>query len=97
MAMDTTKPCTLRAMDERDDRLLAPGRGALTVGIFLTITLFAFEALAVATTLPVTVPEVVGGHGGLVEPPQKKKLTPPATLRWPKCTCATAGGPDRFS
>ena len=42
------------------DRLLAPGRRPLTIGLLLTVTAIAFEALAVATVLPVTVQQLGG-------------------------------------
>src|SRR5438128_1893750 len=35
------------------DGVLAPGRRALTFGVFLAITLVGFEALAIATVMPV--------------------------------------------
>jgi len=40
--------------------LLRAGRRALTVGLLLTITTFAFEALAVAAVMPVTVRDLGG-------------------------------------
>ncbi len=40
--------------------LFSPGRRALTVGLVMTITLLAFEALAIATVLPVVVRELGG-------------------------------------
>jgi hypothetical protein len=39
-------------------------------------------------TSPSTVPEPFGHGVGFVLPPQRKNETPPATERWPKCTCA---------
>lgn len=40
------------------DGLFSPARRALTVGLVLTITLLAFEALAVATIMPIVVREL---------------------------------------
>ncbi len=40
--------------------LFSPGRRALTAGLVMTITLVAFEALAVATVMPVVVRELGG-------------------------------------
>ena len=40
--------------------LFSPGRRALTVGLVMTITLLAFEALAIATILPVVARELGG-------------------------------------
>ncbi len=44
-----------------DAGLLSPGRRALTAGLVMTITLIAFEALAISTVMP----RVVGELGGL--------------------------------
>jgi MFS family permease len=41
-----------------DDGLWSPNRRALTIGLVLTITLVAFEALAVSTVLPIVVDEL---------------------------------------
>lgn len=43
-----------------DDGLWSPHRRALTVGLVLTITLVAFEALAVSTVLPIVAKELGG-------------------------------------
>jgi MFS family permease len=43
-----------------DDRLWGPGRRALIVGLLLTITLVAFEALAVSTVMPLVARELGG-------------------------------------
>jgi MFS family permease len=43
---------------ERPDGLWSPERRALTVGLVLTITLVAFEALAVSTVLPIVAAEL---------------------------------------
>ncbi len=42
------------------DGLFTPGRRALTAGLIMTITLVAFEALAVATVMPVVARELGG-------------------------------------
>lgn len=42
------------------DGLWSPGRRALTVGLVLTITLVAFEALAVSTVMPIVASELGG-------------------------------------
>jgi MFS family permease len=42
------------------DGLFAPARRALTIGLILTVTLVAFEALAVVTILPVIKDELAG-------------------------------------
>src|SRR6188472_3431896 len=42
------------------DGLWAPGRRSLIVGLVLTITLVAFEALAVSTVLPIVAEELNG-------------------------------------
>jgi hypothetical protein len=44
----------------RDDRLWSPQRRPLTVGLVLTITLVAAEALAVATAMPIVARELGG-------------------------------------
>jgi MFS family permease len=43
-----------------DDGLWSPHRRALTIGLVLTITLVAFEALAVSTVLPIVAKELGG-------------------------------------
>ena len=43
-----------------DDELWSPRRRALTIGLVLTITLVAFEALAVSTVLPIVAKELGG-------------------------------------
>ena len=43
-----------------DDGLFSPQRRALTVGLVLTITLVAFEALAVSTVMPIVARELGG-------------------------------------
>ena len=43
-----------------DDGLWSPHRRALTVGLVLTITLVAFEALAVSTVMPIVAKELGG-------------------------------------
>jgi MFS family permease len=48
------KPTTVPA----DDGLWSPQRRALTIGLILTITLVAFEALAVSTVLPLVADEL---------------------------------------
>jgi MFS family permease len=48
--------------DARTESVLAPGRRALTLGLVLTITLVGFEALAVATVMPL-VSKDLGGIG----------------------------------
>jgi MFS family permease len=45
---------------ELDDGLWSPHRRALTVGLVLTITLVAFEALAVSTVMPIVADELGG-------------------------------------
>jgi MFS family permease len=54
----------LRRMDpatpQIDDGLFSPHRRALTVGLVLTITLVAFEALAVSTVMPIVARELGG-------------------------------------
>ena len=54
----------LRAMDPArapiEDGLFSPHRRALTVGLVLTITLVAFEALAVSTVMPIVARELGG-------------------------------------
>ena len=54
----------LRGMDpatpQIDDGLFSPQRRALTVGLVLTITLVAFEALAVSTVMPIVARELGG-------------------------------------
>ena len=47
-----------------EDGLWSPERRALTVGLVLTITLVAFEALAVSTVMPIVAREL-GGHRAL--------------------------------
>ncbi|MEO6208149.1 MAG: MFS transporter [Candidatus Limnocylindrales bacterium] len=47
-------------MDERGDGLWSPCHRALTVGLILTITLVAFEALAVSTIMPIVAEELGG-------------------------------------
>ena len=42
----------------RDDGLWSPQRRALTVGLVLTITLVAFEALAISTVMPIVADEL---------------------------------------
>ncbi len=42
------------------DSLWAPGRRALTLGLILTITLVAFEALAIATIMPIVATDLRG-------------------------------------
>ena len=42
------------------DGLWAPGRRSLIVGLVLTITLVAFEALAVSTVMPIVARELNG-------------------------------------
>jgi MFS family permease len=44
----------------RSDGLWSPGRRGLTVGLVLTITLVAFEALAVSTIMPIVADELHG-------------------------------------
>ena len=43
-----------------DDSLWAPGRRALSMGLILTITLVAFEALAIATIMPIVATDLRG-------------------------------------
>jgi MFS family permease len=45
-------------IDPRDDGLWSPKRRALTGGLVLTITLVAFEALAVSTVMPIVADEL---------------------------------------
>ena len=40
--------------------LFSPGRRGLTIGLVLTITLVAFESLAVATAMPIVAAELGG-------------------------------------
>lgn len=49
---------TASAAATDDDGLWSPRRRALTVGLVLTITLVAFEALAISTVLPIVVKEL---------------------------------------
>src|SRR5438552_10933769 len=48
------------ALHLTQDGLWSPARRALTVGLVLTITLVAFEALAVSTIMPVVAKELGG-------------------------------------
>ncbi|WP_187365751.1 MFS transporter [Trebonia kvetii] len=57
MSTDVTRTAT--TADSRADGIWAPSRRALTVGLVLAVTFVAFEALAVATILP-----LVGRHLG---------------------------------
>jgi MFS family permease len=51
----------MHAVDARpDDGLWSPGRRALTLGLVLTITLVAFEALAISTVMPIVARELGG-------------------------------------
>jgi len=54
-------PAAVLAVDG-DDGVWAPGRRRLTVALVLTITLVAFESLAIATVMPV-VADDLGGLG----------------------------------
>ncbi|HEY8524158.1 MAG TPA: MFS transporter [Acidimicrobiales bacterium] len=55
-------PETPAGAPEPEVRLWGPGRGRLTAGLVLTVTLVAFESLAVATVMPV-VADDLGGLG----------------------------------
>lgn len=50
------------ASPEVDPRLLIPGRRPLTIGLVVVVTAIAFEALAVATALPVVSRDLQGVH-----------------------------------
>ncbi|MCI0346607.1 MAG: MFS transporter [Chloroflexi bacterium] len=50
--MSTTPKAASEAAPKPDDGLWSPSRRGLTVGLVLTITLVAFEALAIATIMP---------------------------------------------
>jgi MFS family permease len=50
----------MHAVARPDDGLWSPRRRALTVGLVLTITLVAFEALAVSTVMPIVAKELGG-------------------------------------
>ena len=61
MAKDAAQPHPVRmqpAIDPLEDGLWSPHRRGLTVGLVLTITLVAFEALAISTVLPIVVGEL---------------------------------------
>ena len=45
---------------EREEGLFSPRHRALTIGLVLTITLAAFEALAISTVMPIVVDDLGG-------------------------------------
>src|SRR5262245_17491292 len=59
-ATETTEAPALPVTAHADEGLWSPARRSLTLGLVLTITLVAFEALAISTVMPLVSRELGG-------------------------------------